>query len=122
MKFLSLFNKVPSHQRFSYTPRYYDPQKEEMKEREARIKRELKQERDEETELGDYRSRISGSFHAARKRSKQSSASLGANLLRFGIILFLVVFIIAYIQWGQVAFYGFALFIPFYLYMKFKKQ
>jgi hypothetical protein len=122
MKFLSLFNKTPSHQRFNYTPRYYDPLKEEMKEREARIKRELKLEREEGESAGDYRSRISGSFQAARKRSKQSSESLGANLLRFGIILFLVLFIIAYIQWGQVAFYGFALFVPFYLYMKFKKQ
>lgn len=120
MKFLSLFNKTPAHQRFNYTPRYYDPQKEEMKEREARIRRELKLEANQDS--GDYRSRISGSFQAARKRSKQPSASLGANLLRFGIILFLVLFIIAYIQWGQVAFYGFALFIPFYLYMKFKKR
>ena len=93
-----------------------------MKEREARIRRELKLEREGEAEIGDYRTRISGSFHAARKRSKQSSETLGANLMRFGIILFLVLFVIAYIQWGQVAFYGFALFIPFYLYMKFKKQ
>ncbi|MEQ8424327.1 MAG: hypothetical protein RIA63_06425 [Cyclobacteriaceae bacterium] len=120
MKFLSLFTKTPSHQRFNYTPRYYDPVKEEMKEREARIRRELKIE--QEQGPGDYRSRISGSFHAARKRSKQSSQSLGENLLRFGIILFLVLFVIAYIQWGEVAFYGFALFIPFYLYLKFKKR
>ncbi|MFZ1808108.1 MAG: hypothetical protein WAU36_12840 [Cyclobacteriaceae bacterium] len=122
MKFLSVFSKAPTHQRFNYTPRYYDPKKEEMKEREARIRRELKLEREEGTEMGDYRSRIPGSFHAARKRSKQSGKTLGASLLRFGIVLFLVLFIIAYIQWGQVAFYGFALFVPFYLYMKFKKQ
>ncbi|HCM76082.1 MAG TPA: hypothetical protein DIS90_06855 [Cytophagales bacterium] len=120
MKFLSLFNKTPSHKSFNYTPRYYDPQKEEMQEREARIRRELKLE--QEKGAGDYRSRISGSFQSARKRSKQSSESLSANLLRFGIILFLVLFIIAYIQWGEIAFYGFALFIPFYLYMKFKKR
>lgn len=88
-------------------------------EREARIRRELQLE--QENGPGDYRSRISGSFHAARKRSKQTGESLNATLLRFGIILFLVLFIIAYIQWGQVAFYGFALFIPFYLYLKFKK-
>ena len=111
MKFLSLFNKTPSHQRFNYIPRYYDPAKEE---------RELKLE--QEQGPGDYRSRISGSFQAARKRSKQSKESLGANLLRFGIILFLVVFIIAYIQWGEIAFYGFALFIPFYIYLKFRKR
>ena len=120
MKFLSVFTKTPTHQRFNYTPRYYDPQKEEMKEREARIRRELKLE--QEKGPGDYRSRISGSFQAARKRSKQSEGSLNATLLRFGIILFLVLFIMAYLQWGKVALYGFALFIPFYLYLKLKKR
>lgn len=118
MKFLSLFTKAPSHQRFNYTPRYWDPKKEEMIEREARIRRELKLE--EEKGPGDYRSRIQGSFQAARKRSKQTGDSLNATLLRLGIILFLVLFVMAYLQWGQPAFYGLALFIPFYLYLKFK--
>lgn len=120
MKFLSVFTKTPTYQRFNYTPRYYDPIKEEMQEREARIKRELKLE--QENGPGDYRSRISGSFHAARKRSKPSGGSINATLLRLGIVLFLVLFIIAYIQWGQVAFFGFALFIPFYIYLKMRRQ
>lgn len=121
MKFLSVFTKTPTHQRFNYIPRYYDPKKEEMEEREARIRRELKLDAENEGS-GGYRSRISGSFHAARKRSKQSGGSLNATLLRLGIILFLVLFIIAYIQWGQVAFYGFAFFVPFYIYLKMKKR
>ncbi|MEQ9591362.1 MAG: hypothetical protein RLN86_02130 [Cyclobacteriaceae bacterium] len=120
MKFLSVFTKAPSHQRFNYTPRYYDPKKEEMKEREARIRRELKLENEEGP--GDYKSRISGSFQAARKRSKKTGDSLNATLLRFGIVLFMVLFIIAYIQWGEVAMYGFFLFVPFYLYLKFRKK
>ncbi len=120
MKFLSVFTKTPSHQRFNYTPRYWNPQKEEMQEREARIRRELKL--DEEKGPGDYRSRIAGSFHAARKRSKPTGDSLNATLLRFGIILFLVLFVISYLQWGQVALYGFAIFIPLYFYLKFKKR
>lgn len=120
MKFFSLFSKTPTHQRFNYMPRYYDPKKEEMAEREARIKRELKLER--EAGPGDYRTRIAGSFQAARRRSKQSGSSLNSSLLRLGILLFLVVFIIAYIQWGQIALYGFILFVPFYFYLKFKKR
>ena len=119
MKFFSLFTKAPQHQRFNYTPRYYDPQKEEMKEREARIRRELKLE--EEQAAGDYRSRISGSFQAARNRNKPSGTSARSSLMHLGIIIFLVLFIIAYIQWGQVALYGLALFVPFYFYLKFKK-
>lgn len=120
MKLLSLFSKTPSHQRFNYTPRYFDPKKEEIEAREARIRKELKLE--EPSDSGDYRSRISGSFHAARRRSKQSSGSLDAMLLRLGIILFLVLFIMAYIQWGKVALYGFFLFVPFYFYLKFRKH
>ncbi|HNP94440.1 MAG TPA: hypothetical protein PKJ63_02390 [Cyclobacteriaceae bacterium] len=122
MKFFSLFTKTPTHQRFNYTPRYYDPKKEEMAEREARIRRELKLEREKEADLGDYRSRITGSFQAARKRSKKSGDTLNSSLLRLGILLFLVLFIIAYIQWGQIALYGLVLFVPFYFYLKFKKR
>ena len=120
MKFFSLFTKTPTHQRFNYTPRYWDPKKEELEERKARINREL--EKEKAREPGDYRSRIAGSFQSARRRSKQTSESLNSTLLRLAIILFLVLFIIAYIQWGQVAFYSLALFIPFYFYLKFKKK
>lgn len=121
MKFFSLFTKTPTHQRFNYTPRYWDPKKEEMMEREARIRKELKMEEERDSSR-DYRSRISGSFQSARKRSKQTSESLNATLLRFGILLFLVLFVIAYLQWGRAAFFGFALFVPFYFYLKLKKK
>lgn len=122
MKFFSLFTKTPAHHRFNYTPRYYDPKKEEMAEREARIRRELKLEQEKEADPGDYRSRIAGSFQAARRRSKNTGGNLSSSLLRFGVLLFLVLFIIAYIQWGKMALYGFVLFVPFYFYLKFKKR
>lgn len=118
MKFLSLFTKTPEHQRFNYVPRYYDAKKEEMQEREARIRHELHLE--EESEQA-YRSRIAGSFHAARRRSKSSSGGLSATLLRFGILLFLVLFLMAYLTWGKVALYSLVLFVPIYIYAKFKR-
>jgi Flp pilus assembly protein TadB len=121
MKFFSLFTKTPAHQRFNFTPRYYDQKKEEMREREIRIRKELQLEQQNEDEAGDYRSRIAGSFQAARKRSKPSSA-MNSSLLRFGILLFLVLFIMAYLTWGKTAVYGFFLFIPFYIYLKFRKS
>jgi len=34
------FIKLPSHKRFEYTPRYWDPEKEEREERIRQIKRE----------------------------------------------------------------------------------
>ncbi len=122
MKFFSLFTKAPQYQRFNYTPRFYDPQKEEMQERESRIKKELERERGIISESdGNYRSRIAGSFQAARKRSKPA---IGANatMIRLVVLLFLAVFISAFLEWGRPALYSLLLFIPFYLYLKFKSK
>lgn len=88
MKFLSVFTKAPQHQRFTYKPRFYDEQKEEMMARENRIKKELERERGIVTESqGEYRSRIAGSFQAARKRS-QPSAATNATMIRTGCSFF----------------------------------
>ena len=123
MKFLSLFTKAPNYQRFNYTPRFYDPQKEEMKERELRIKRDLELERGNAWEESQaYKSRIAGSFQAARRRSKTTSDTLQSNLLRFGVLLFIVLFLIAFLQWGKVAMYSFIPVVPLYLYFKFKRK
>lgn len=124
MKIISLFTKAPQHQRFNYVPRYYDPVKEEMKERMDRIQKELDLERgvvNNETSEAGYRSRIAGSFQAARRRSKpQQSGS--ETLMRLGIILFLSLFLIAFFQWGRPALYAALLVIPFYAYLKFKQM
>lgn len=120
MKFLSLFTKAPQHQRFQYKPRFYDAQKEEMKLREERIRRELEREKGQpDDNFSGYRSTIAGSFHAARKRSKSASQP-SAVLLRFGVMLFLTLFLIAFFQWGKPALYSFFVFIPFYFYLKFR--
>ena len=120
MKFISLFTKAPSHQKFAYNPRFYDPKKEEMEERENRIKSELEKERGMKEDLVQHRSRIAGSFQAARKRSKASSEP-NAAVLRSLILICLVLFLMAFITWGKVALYG--LFIPvlLYFYIKLKK-
>jgi Flp pilus assembly protein TadB len=124
MKFLSVFTKAPKHQRFSYTPRFYDPQKEEMEERESRIKLELAREKGEEIneDLTSHRRRISGAFQAARKRNNPVSAGTNATMLRLGILLFMVVFIIAFLEFGRPVLYSLILFVPFYFYLKFKRK
>ena len=119
MKFVSLFTKAPSHQKFSYNPRFYDPKKEEMEEREIRIKSELEKAHGVE-DIKQHRSRIAGSFQAARKRSKASSEP-NAAVLRSLILICLVVFLMAFITWGKVALYGLFILIPVYFYLKFKK-
>lgn len=62
MKFLHL----PRAKQFSITTRFYDPQKEAMKEREERIKRELAQNNEEEVS-SLYRSGIKGQFRNSGK-------------------------------------------------------
>lgn len=123
MKFISLFTKTPNHKRFSYKPRYWDEQAEERKEREERIRAEIERERGEQPEgtNSDYRSRITGSFHASRRRSDKSKDELNSVLLRSGVLLFLVLFLMAFLTWGKDSLYALLVFIPVYFYFKFKK-
>jgi Flp pilus assembly protein TadB len=122
MKFISLFTKTPNHKRFNYTPRYWDQAAEERKEREERIRRELEREQGlNPSGDPDYRSRIAGSFHSARRRSNKSSGELNSVLLRSGVLLFLVLFLMAFLTWGTDSLYALLIFIPVYFYFKFKK-
>lgn len=122
MKFISLFTKTPNHKRFNYTPRYWDQAAEDRKEREERIRRELEREQGlNPSSDPDYRSRIAGSFHSARRRSNKSSGELNAVLLRSGVLLFLVLFLMAFLTWGTDSLYALLIFIPVYFYFKFKK-
>ena len=132
MKFPQIFIKTPNHKRFNFTPRFYDPQEEERKEREERIRKEVEEqgltekadrelEALKEAETFAYRERIAGSFRTAKKTvTPQSDPS--AALIRLFIILILTVGLIAYLQYGKVALYGvFLAIVPFYLYLKLRK-
>ncbi len=122
MKFISLFNKTPDNKKFNYRPRFYDQKAEERKEREDRIRRDLEREQGMGTEAdGSYRSRIAGTFHAARRRSSKGKTELNAVLLRSGLLLFLTLFAIAFLTWGKDALYSLLVFVPLYFYLKFKK-
>jgi hypothetical protein len=124
MKIISLFTKAPKHQRFNYTPRFYDPLKEEMEERESRIRLEIARGKGEVTpeDLTGHHRRISGAFQTARKRSNPVSGGTNATMLRLGILLFLAVFIIAFLEFGRPVLYSLILIVPFYLYLKFKSK
>lgn len=129
MKFTQLFTKIPSHKRFGYTPRHYDPLEEEMKERELRLSQELDKENkikktDEplnESDEEGYRKRIAGSFRAAKKTAPVQ-ADPSASMMRLALMLVMVGGFIGYLQFGNVALYTVALIVaPAYLYMKFRK-
>ncbi|MBL7866183.1 MAG: hypothetical protein JNK10_15005, partial [Cyclobacteriaceae bacterium] len=57
MKFPQIFIKTPSHKRFNFTPRFYEPQVEERKEREERIRQELEEQGLREKEANEAASR-----------------------------------------------------------------
>ncbi len=122
MKFVSLFTKAPNYKRFSYAPRFYDKKAEERKEREERIRQEIaSQGGQESTATSNYRSRMTGAFQSARKRSQASPSTLQSSLIRLAVLLFLTLFIMAFMTWGRVALYSFLLFVPVYIYLKFRK-
>lgn len=125
MKLPTLFTKTPNYKRFAYNPRHYDPLEDERKEREERIRLELRVEQEKKEEKTDdihgYRSRIAGSFRTAKKSATvQSDPS--ASMMRLVILLVLAIGLIAFLEYGGIALYGVALvFIPFYLYLKYRK-
>ncbi len=131
MKIPQFFSKTPSHKRFAYRPRFYNPDEDERLERESRIRQELEAEgrlaaekaakADELPDNGaKYRSRISGSFKMAKK-TVNVQADPSANMLRLIILMVLVIGLIAYLQFGNIALYALAfVFIPFYFYLKFR--
>ena len=124
MKIIQLFGKTPSTKKFNFTPRFYNQEEEERKERELRIKKELaeKGETSEPVEqTNSHRSRIAGSFKAAKKTATVQ-ADPSASMLRLVILLVLAVGLIAFLQFGNVALYVLVIFFfPFYFYLKFRK-
>ncbi len=97
MKIPSLI-KIPNHQRFYIKPRYYDPIKEEVENRERLIIAEINAEK----KKGIYvpGTRIEASFK--RKGVKKDNESI----LRLLIVILLFGATIGYIFYGQIALYS----------------
>ncbi len=94
MKFLHL----PRAKQFNITTRFYDPQKEAMKEREARIKLELEQENGEGTPFS-YGAGIKGQFrnsgiHFNSKTIQEARRKSNMRLLYIVIILSVLFYIL----------------------------
>ena len=122
MKIPSLFNKTPKYKQFTFKPRYYDPQEEERRERELRIRKEIESTTQSEEELlSSSRSRIAGSFKQARRHANRQSSSSTA-VLRTLILTLLVIWLIAYLQFGKPALYALFILIPIYIYFRFLKR
>lgn len=120
MKFLQIFNKTPNTRKFNYTPRFYKPEEEEMRERIQRIERELNKEKQSAEGVDDsfsHRDRMRASFRAARGEQSQAKPSFGSGpmLMRLAILLVLTVGLIAYLQYGTSALYTVAVVIAVFV-------
>lgn len=112
MKFPSIF-RTAQPMRFDVKPRYYDPVKEEIEQRTAKIKRELQAEgklpmedEDEETLRRDYGSGIRGAFAAGGQiKGRQTSSINSAGLIRLVIFVLLIGSVFGYIYLGPEAIY-----------------
>lgn len=116
MKIPSLL-RTPRYQRFHLEPRYYDPVKEELQEREARIKQSMlaDKKRSEENTVRENSS-LHGSFTRRRSSGKGS-----ASYTQMVIMLLLAVLIFGYIYLGDVALYTVVGISSVLLYLKIKR-
>ena len=117
IKLPTLFGKIPKHKRYSYEPRYYDPQKEE---REARLARKRAEAGEPQTSVElDRKTRMSEAFRSHRQQQRSSGLNFRPALIRSGLLLFMTLLLIGWLQWGNVALYGLFLAVPVWLYVRF---
>ena len=110
MKLPSLF-RTPRHQRFSITPRYYDPIKEDIDNRTSRIRKELEISKEGKT---IQPSSMPGSFSRRLKENKKTS------IVQLLLIIFFITASVGYLQFGNDILYLFLIIIPVYLYFRLK--
>jgi len=106
MRFPSLF-RLPRYQQFDIKPRYYDPIKEEIKERTERIKRGLNS-----SDAEDYQP-----AHISFKRKTKSAPM--TSMLQLFIAAILCMLILGWLQFGNEFFYYILwIIVPGYLFYR----
>ncbi len=93
MKFPSLF-RTAQHKRFNFEPRYYDPIKEDIARRTARLERDSTN-----NQTNNYRTNISNAF--ARK-PRQSNKT---GIIQFSIMAILFCGVFGWIFYGDIVLY-----------------
>ena len=109
------FLKVPSHQRFRFDPRYYDPVKEEVEQRVSRIRKEIS---DTVSVDDNYKQRISSSY---QRRTYDRRTPARSGLQQFMIMIILFEGFIGYIFLGNIALYVLLLLIVLYAYLRLRR-
>ncbi|MEQ8241364.1 MAG: hypothetical protein RIA69_19270 [Cyclobacteriaceae bacterium] len=106
---LPSFIKVQKYKRFEIEPRYYDPIKEEIEERTARIAREMK---------GENMTYVPSRISFERKVTSGSSA----GFLQMAIAALLGLTVVGWLYYGNAVFYLLWLAAPVYLYIRLRSK
>lgn len=101
---LPSITKIPKYQKFSYTPRFYDPIKEDIEQRTERIKRDLE---------GNLNPNDQSPMRNAFRR--KSAANRKSNIIQLLLIILLLGTFFGYIYFGNEVIYLFIVVIPFYI-------
>lgn len=111
------FFKIPNHQRFNYEPRFYDPIREELQERESRIKSELNKEEEEfrrQNIKGAFKSNLT--FESSTRYESKTNKNTG--LLRIIIIVILTGGLWSYWEFGSDSIYFLLILLPVYYFLR----
>lgn len=103
--------KLPRNRQFTVTPRYYDPVKEEIRERTERIRREL-----DKDQMIDYKSSISSAF------SRRSRHQAKGNNMQILFILLMAGAFTGFLFYGNIALYAGLALVPLYVLLKLKNK
>ncbi len=110
MKFPSL-SRIPQYKRFMYEPRYYDPVKEDIKNRKERIRSEMSEKQNRE-----HRERIREAFGRREKEGRR------ANLMQLLLMTIMAGTFVGWWYYGTVAFYVFLVLFPLYIIFRTSKH
>lgn len=109
MKFPSL-SRIPKYKRFNFEPRYYDPIKEDIKNRNERIKGELKI-----TSSHSHRESLKSAFSQRAKREKTS------DFMQLLLIVILLGTFGGWLIYGNMVLYIFLVIFPLFIYLRTRK-
>jgi hypothetical protein len=109
MKLPSLL-RLPKNKRFNYHPRYYDPIKEELEEKESKFRHQLSEEGKKIRHAS-----ISETYKRRSRIEKRSDSRQIIFILAFTIIIF------GYIYVGNYVFFSLLVLIPLYIWMRLRK-
>ncbi len=109
MKFPSL-TRIHQHKRFNFEPRYYDPVKEDIKNRTERIRSEISSEKNQ-----SYREHIREAFGRREKENRK------ADFMQLLLITIMAGTFVGWLYYGNVAFYAFLVLFPLYIILRTSK-